>query len=150
MLVGLFLGVAPLVSACSSNSAPSSTGGSESRGSTDAPDGGFADAPAAAAQPTGDTFDGPGGSCKLTLHYGSTECSACVTDNCCAPVAACEADASCNALQACATDCLFTPDPGACFTACQQAHPTSDQIWKPLYTCWYHGACIDECTWQKQ
>ena len=137
------VGLALSIAACTS-AEPSSSKGSGSRSSLDTPDGGFPDADPGPVE-TGDTFGGPGGSCKLTRHYGSPECIACVTDQCCAPIAACEADPICNPLHVCITDCLSTPDVHACYLDCLVQHPGVKDLWAPVESCWFYTACKDPC-----
>jgi len=138
------LGLALSMAACGT-AEPSPSRASAARATLDAPDGGFPNVDAGAAA-TGDTFDGPGGSCKLTHHYGSPECASCMSDQCCAPIAACEADAVCNPLHACITDCLSTPDIHACYLACLAAHPGVKKLWAPVEDCWFYNPCGDRCS----
>ena len=142
MVTGALAGLLFSGSACSSAEAPTPRG-SGSRTSLDAPEGGFPEVDAGVD--SGDTFDGPGGSCKLTRRYGSPECIACVTDRCCAPIAACEANAVCNALHACITDCMSTPDVRACYLDCNVQHPGVKDLWAPVESCWFYTACGDPC-----
>ena len=87
-------------------------------------------------------------SCKLTNHYGSPDCMACVADRCCAQVTACDADPACNDLQQCALDCIANPDPAGCRDACFAQAPAALPLWTQVTDCWIGPTvCLKRCGW---
>lgn len=133
------LGVACSDNAAAPSEAPPET--SDARPSADdggaTSDGGGVDASADAAL-----------SCKLTNHYGSPDCMACVADRCCAQVTACDADPACNDLQQCALDCVGAPDPAGCRDACFAQYPGARPLWTQVTDCWNGPTvCLKRCGW---
>lgn len=78
----------------------------------------------------GQDAGGDGGSCG-TLTSGKAACDTCVNNNCCAQAAACSSDAECGAILQCFSSC----NDDACYTKCENAHPSGVSHEQAFYTC---------------
>lgn len=83
---------------------------------------------------------GGNGSCG-TLTSGSQTCDACVQQKCCSIQKACSDDAECVAILDCFNDC----NDDACFTQCEQDHPSGVAKEQALYGCISGPKCGQAC-----
>ncbi|MBX3189781.1 MAG: hypothetical protein KF819_22340 [Labilithrix sp.] len=74
------------------------------------------------------------------ISFGSAQCDACVTKNCCAQNAACSASSECLAILDCFEGCTSN----ACYTACENAHPTGKAAEQAFYGC-IQPTCNSAC-----
>jgi hypothetical protein len=84
------------------------------------------------------TDSGPGSCGNLTS--GNAACDTCVNQRCCAQAAACSNDAECGAILSCFSTC----NDNACFTTCENKHPTGVAKEQAFYAC-LGSSCKTQC-----
>jgi hypothetical protein len=89
----------------------------------------------------GGTDGGGGGSCG-NLSSGNAQCDTCVNSKCCAEATACSNDPACTDILGCFSTKNCADD--ACYTQCENAHPTGVQKEQAFYGC-LGSSCKTAC-----